>query len=185
MSDEISRALMDGPSGQILNSADAAEIAGLGATRTVQQGEVLFGLGDPADALCFVLDGRLEVRLGSDEDATRVASLGPGQLAGELEAMTRTLRVASVVAEVDTRILELPISELDRLLEENRASGNRLVQVIAKTLARRLAAVNQRLTTRAHEPASAEDEVVEIVDTDVTIIDEGDLDVLDRLWSTP
>ncbi|MEM6730830.1 MAG: cyclic nucleotide-binding domain-containing protein [Myxococcota bacterium] len=183
MSEDVTRALMEGPIGQTLTAADAAEIAQLGQPRDIQHGETLFAAGDPASSLFVVLDGSLQVLLGSSEDETPVATLSPGQLAGELEIMTKTPRVATVAAQGESRVLEVPLEELERLLDENRSSGTRLVQVIAKTLARRLAAVNQRLTTRANEPSTVEDEVVEIVDTDVTIIDDDDLDVLDRLWS--
>lgn len=183
MSDDLTRALLDGPIGSVLTAADASEIAQLGSTRDLDLGEPLFAVGDEASSLFVVLQGSLQVRLGSAEDDTPVATLQPGQLCGELEAMTRTLRVATVAAEVESQVLELPLAALDDLLEQNRASGTRLVQVIAKTLARRLAAVNQRLTTRANEPSPDDIEIVEVVDTDVTVIEEDDLDVLDKLWS--
>lgn len=180
---EVIRALLDGPIGQVLTEADATEIASLGSVKTIGHGQALFSAGQAADALYVVIDGSLQVRLGTRDDETPVATLSPGQLVGELEVMTKTSRVASVVAQVESKVLEIPTSHFDELLSENRSSGTRLVQVIAKTLARRLAAVNQRLTTRANEPPPDEDEVVEIVDTDVTVIEEDDLDVLDKLWS--
>lgn len=183
MSNDVIRALLDGPIGQVLSEADATEIASLGSTKTLTHGEPLFAAGSAADALYVVIDGSLQVLLGSSEDETPVATLSPGQLVGELEVMTRTVRVAKVAAQGETEVLAIPIEKFDELLSENRSSGTRLVQVIAKTLARRLAAVNQRLTTRANEPPPDEDEVVEIVDTDVTIIEDDDLDILDKLWS--
>ncbi|MEO0813559.1 MAG: cyclic nucleotide-binding domain-containing protein [Myxococcota bacterium] len=183
MSEDVSRALLDGPIGQVLNDADASEIASMGTLRTLAHGEPLFVAGSASDALFVVVDGSLQVLLGNSDDETPVATLSPGQLVGELEVMTKTVRVASVAAQGESKVLVIPVEQFDALLSENRASGNRLVQVIAKTLARRLAAVNQRLTTRATEPAEDMDEVVEIVDTDVTIIEDDDLDVLDKLWS--
>ncbi len=183
MSDDVIRALLDGPIGRVLTEADATEIASLGTVKTLAHGQPLFAAGADAKALYVVIDGSLQVLLGASDDETPVATLLPGQLVGELEVMTKTSRVASVAAQVESQVLEIPAEEFDRLLSENRSSATRLVQVIAKTLARRLAAVNQRLTTRANEPPPDEDQVVEIVDTDVTVIEDDDLDVLDKLWS--
>ena len=183
MNDDVMRALLEGPIGQTLTEADAAEIASLGTVKTLAHGEPLFAIGSSADAMYVVLDGSLQVLLGSSDDETPVATLSPGQLVGELEVMTKTVRVASVAAQVESKVLEIPVEDFNELLTENRASATRIVQVIAKTLARRLAAVNQRLTTRANEPPADEDEIVEITDTDVTIIEDDDLDVLDKLWS--
>lgn len=183
MSDDVTRALLEGPIGSVLTAADASELAELGTVRPLTLGETLFTSGEDAAALYVVLQGSLQVLLGSGDDDTPVATLQPGQLCGELEVMTRSLRVATVAAQVESEVLELPLSAIDELLEQNRASGTRLVQVIAKTLARRLAAVNQRLTTRANEPPADDVEIVEVVDTDVTVIEDDDLDVLDKLWS--
>jgi CRP-like cAMP-binding protein len=130
---------------------------------------------------------------------TVVATLGPGQIVGELEVMTQSARVASLVATEESSVLELPVTRFDELLAQNRPAGVKLVTSIAKALARRLAAVNQRIVTRTAATAAAAaaaapkpppraataEQVVEVADTDVVpVIDDEDLDVLDKLWGS-
>jgi CRP-like cAMP-binding protein len=115
----------------------------------------LFKSGDPGNALFVVLTGGLEVVLGSAPNETVVATVSPGQIVGELEVMTSSLRVATLRATDTTLLLELSAQQLDQLLKENRPEAVKLVSTIAKTLARRLAAVNQRIVARPPQAAAA------------------------------
>jgi len=49
-----------------------------------------------------------------------VATITPGQIVGELEVMTGTPRVASLVAVEEALLLEIPADKLDQLLRLNR-----------------------------------------------------------------
>ncbi len=153
---EAAQTLLQTPLGSVLSAAEAAELAQASKTRTTARGQFLARAGDSGDALYIILNGGLEVVLGTPTTGeTVVASIGPGQIAGELEVMTNALRVASLRATDDTTLLELPAAQLDSMLKDNRAGATKLVTLIAKTLARRLAAVNQRIVSRGAAPKAA------------------------------
>lgn len=176
--------LMASSLGKVLSAAEASELVQAGTTRSVNKDAPLFALGDQGDALYVILQGSAKVVLGkASTGVVDIATLGAGQIVGELEVMTRSLRVATVVATEDTTTLELTQATLDGLLDENRAAANKLVLYIARTLARRLASVNQRLVGREQAPPAESAEPMEIDDADVMPIDDDDLDVLDKLWS--
>jgi len=151
------QALLDTPLGSVLSAAEAADLTHAAAVRSVGKGQALFKAGDPGTALFVVLAGAFDVVLsqGGGPD-TVVASLGPGQIVGEIEVMTQASRVASLVATEDATVLELAASRFQSMLDEGRPAAVKVVTTIAKTLARRLAAVNQRVVARvAVTPAPA------------------------------
>ena len=186
--------LMATPLGQLLSASEATELVDASKTRSLARGTHLFRAGDKADALYVVLTGSFDVVLGQAGRAeTVVAKLAAGQIAGELECMTKSLRVASLIATEEAEVLELAAEKFDAMGKDNRPSATKLLQTIAKTLARRLAAVNHQIVakappapmqtpTQAPEPKSTQDPV-ELDDTDVVPMDDEDLNVLDKLWS--
>lgn len=185
--------LMQTSLGQLLNTEDASHLVEKAKHKSVPSGSVLFEAGAKGDALYVVLSGTLEVILGKPgANATVVATVGGGQVVGELEVMTKTLRVATLVATTDTEVLELSESDLEAMLQVNHGAASKVMTYIAKTLARRLAAVNQRIVAKSPRPATApppvpaaaaeSEEPMEIDEADVVPIDDDDLDVLDKLW---
>ncbi len=183
MNDAVQR-LMQTSLGNTLSAAEASELAQSATVRSIARGNYLFRAGESSDAFFVILQGAFDVVLGQAATGEAVvATLGAGQLAGELEAMTRSLRVASLVATEEATVLDIPLGQMQTMLADNRAAANKLVQHIAKTLARRLAAVNQMILARAPKPEPAIDEPVEQVsEADVMPIDDEDLGVLDKLW---
>jgi len=144
------QALLDTPFGSVLSASEAADLTHAATVRSVGSGQSLFRAGDPGAALFVVLSGAFDVVLSQSGGAdTVVASLGPGQIVGEIEVMTQSARVASLVATEDASVLELAASRFQGMLDEGRPAAVKVVTTIAKTLARRLAAVNQRVVTRA------------------------------------
>ncbi len=188
---EVVQALLQTPLGSVLSSAEAADLAQAAKQRTVGRGQYLFRLGDKGDALYVILNGGLDVILGQPAAGTVVvATLGPGQIVGELELMTGALRVASLLATEETSLLEIPSASFEAMLNANRPAATKLVTTIAKALARRLAAVNQRIVAKTAPPppvnadADTSVEPVAIEDHDLVVgIEDEDLDVLDKLWA--
>jgi CRP-like cAMP-binding protein len=168
--------------GNILAGAELSELVHAATERSVGRGSYLFRAGESGSALYVVVDGELDVVVGQAATGESVvATLGPGQLIGEVELLTRTPRVASVLATEETHVLEISASHLDAMLRENRPVAAKLMQAIARLLARRLAAVNQRLIQRTPKGAATDDIISD--EEIVNPISEADLDVLDRLWS--
>lgn len=144
------QALLDTPFGSVLSASEAADLAHAATVRSVGKGQPLFRAGDAGAALFIVLSGSFDVVLSQGGAAdTVVATLGPGQIVGEIEVMTQSARVASLIATEDASVLELAASRFQTMLDESRPVAVKVVTTIAKTLARRLAAVNQRVVSRA------------------------------------
>ena len=193
--------LMSTSLGQILESSDAQELIDNMTTQEIPRGATLFRVDDPGDALYIVVEGALEVILGEGPAATVVATVGAGQIVGELEVMTLSSRVATLSANADATVLALPKATLDNLLANHRPAATKLITYIAKTLARRLAAVNQRIVKRPVKPATPSEGSAKGADArptdaapsssessgpgtaDALGMDDDDLDVLDKLWA--
>jgi len=173
--------------GQAMSATDAAELVQQSRERSISRGESLFSAGDQGDALYVIVDGSFDIKIGSNSSSTVVANVGAGQIVGEVEVMTKSLRVASLIAADDAQVLEVGAKQFNSMLESNKPVATKLLTSIAQTLARRLAAVNQQLITKtnAEKPPEPEkvEEPVEIGDEDLIMeVQDDDLDVLDKLW---
>jgi CRP-like cAMP-binding protein len=183
---DMAKLLMETPLGRLFDAAQAAELTAAGAQRDVARGRYLFQAGEAGYSLYVILHGTFDVVLGQVGAATTVvANIGPGQVVGELELMTQSARVASLLASDDATVLELSGTRFDGMLAENRAAANKLMHVIAKTLARRLAAVNQRILSKVPPPPVSAPKASPATPPPMPTlkVDDADLEVLDKLWS--
>jgi CRP-like cAMP-binding protein len=73
----------------------------------VPAGETIVKQGNPADKFFIVVEGEAEVVREEDGKERQIASLGAGQLYGEVAIMRDQPRSASVRAKTDTRLLAL------------------------------------------------------------------------------
>src|SRR5271169_4466160 len=77
---------------------DALRILAIGAeSRYVHGGEVLFGIGDEADAGFVIQEGAFSLSTG-EADGVEPFVVGPGTLIGELALITETRRPATATA---------------------------------------------------------------------------------------
>ena len=189
---DIAQQLVQSPLGHDWTLAEAEDFAAAAHRRSVVRGAYLFCNGDTSSSLFVVVEGSFDVVLEkAGFKDTVVAQVTAGQIVGELEAMTHSLRAASLVAKEDSVVLELPNDTFDAMVSENRPVASKLMRTIAVTLARRLAAVNQQILAKAPpkpvEPKPVEPvniEPVEVSDDDlIAPIEDDDLDVLDKIWS--
>ena len=98
---------------------------------TVQAGQRLWAVGDPADAAVLVLSGRLRTMPGGERrDAT---DHGPGDLVGEQALLDEDGRTAEVVAVRDTALARLPRVSFDALVDLHPAT---MLVVLRRLLAR-------------------------------------------------
>jgi CRP-like cAMP-binding protein len=113
-------------------STDAlARLASIAAEQELPPGSRLFGIGDPPDALYFVLDGA--VRIDAGDGGGRLAQAA--ELVGGLPLFAGTPHVAQAVAVVTTRVLCVERDDLNELLDEDgefaRALFSGLLRVAA------------------------------------------------------
>jgi CRP-like cAMP-binding protein len=95
---------------------DALRILAIGAeSRYVHSGEVLFGIGDEADAGFVVQEGSFQLSGLSDGAAELV--VGRGALIGEVALLTETTRPATATALEPSTVLRIPRSLFLKMLD--------------------------------------------------------------------
>ena len=93
--------------------------AGGGTLATYRAREVIFGQGDPADAVFYLMAGRVKRTVVSNEGKEAVvALLGPGEFFGEGCLSGKTHRTTSAIAMEECTIARLEKSVLVRVLHE-------------------------------------------------------------------
>jgi CRP/FNR family transcriptional regulator, cyclic AMP receptor protein len=108
----------------------------------------VFHEGDHSDACYIVRSGSFRVtREHSDGRAITLATLGPGDIFGELAMLDGEVRSASVEALGDGELLALPAGEVRALLARHPEITVKLVAA----LVRRLRAANERISRQSFQ----------------------------------
>jgi len=108
----------------------------------------VFHEGDNSDACYIVKEGSFRVtREHSDGRAITLATLGPGEIFGELAMLDGDKRSASAEALTDGELLALPAGDVRSLLARHPEIALKLVA----GLVRRLRAANVRLTKQSFQ----------------------------------
>jgi CRP-like cAMP-binding protein len=136
---------------------DLSELAPALAATELASGEQLWRQGEDGDALYVVESGTLEVagRLPGRREVT-LATLGPGEVLGELALLDGGVRTASVRALEPARVLGLRRAQLRSLVvsgnESARPLRRRLLELACSRLCERHRALAARLSG---EPVAA------------------------------
>ncbi|MBU0481153.1 MAG: cyclic nucleotide-binding domain-containing protein [Proteobacteria bacterium] len=128
--------------GQIFKFLDENEISGLCPYlehMIWKKGEILMNDGEAGDFMGFLLAGKLAVKKETSFPGrfTLVAILDKGAMVGEISAVDRGLRTATVAAMEDSELLILSCDSLDRLLHENSLLGIKILKRIIHVLSLR------------------------------------------------
>ena len=102
-----------------LNPAERKLLADRLEPVTIEGGETLLREGDPADGIYLVFWGRLQARLGDDDDPTVIGEAGRGEVVGEAALLTDRPRGATVVALRDSQLLRLSVEAFEDLLAQS------------------------------------------------------------------
>lgn len=86
---------------------------------TFKQRKVIFEEGDVGDRLYFILSGKVNVIRATA--AKQIATLGPGDIFGEIALFVSQTRKATVVAETPVKVWELAKSDFDYVLNRSPA----------------------------------------------------------------
>jgi len=116
--------------------------------RAWETGEVMMKDGEPGNFMGFVLEGKLAVKKETDFPGrfTLVAILEPGAMVGEISAVDRGLRTATVVVMQKAELLLLSCDNLELMLLENPALGIKLLKRIIHILSLRQQRAYDRLS---------------------------------------
>ncbi|MBN1418272.1 MAG: cyclic nucleotide-binding domain-containing protein [Planctomycetes bacterium] len=132
--------------GDDLNALREAILRIVGEDReriSLARGEILFRQGDPADALYFVVSGRLRATIARPGcEGIAVGEIGPGEPVGELGILTGQERGAEVSAIEDAELLRVSREVLARAADDAPETLGPLAAIIGRRLRRnQLAAV--------------------------------------------
>ncbi len=109
-------------------------------------GHTVFHQGDEADSAYVVQEGQLEVLLIDDAKELFVATLGPGDIFGELALLGSDIRSATIRAKNQCTLFRIDQTEFDFLRRNLRPAAFKLIRTIAMTLCVRVRQTNQQIT---------------------------------------
>ncbi|AII48208.1 hypothetical protein KR52_03425 [Synechococcus sp. KORDI-52] len=111
-------------------------IKSAGSSRTLAGGSTLIREGKASECLFVLLNGSLTVTTTNRQELQdQLATLSPGSLVGEMSWLEQRPAVATVTAPEDSTVLELPVRQLERFVEDSPALAAELNQLIAQKLA--------------------------------------------------
>jgi CRP-like cAMP-binding protein len=113
--------------------------------RSAKTGEVLFRKGDEADRLFFVLEGKLRIlEIGVIVNA--------GNIVGELGMLAPgRKRSQTIVAEADTRLLQISYARIEELYFQNPTFGFYFLKLSTARLFENVARLERELSLRDAE----------------------------------
>jgi CRP/FNR family transcriptional regulator len=131
-----------------LEPAELERIAQVAIPRSFPKGARVFHEGDTSDACYVIRTGEVRVtREHSDGRAIALATLGPGELVGELAMLDGGVRSASVEALTDVDLLAVSAADMRGLLERNGQITAKLVVALTK----RLRETNERISRQSFQ----------------------------------
>jgi CRP-like cAMP-binding protein len=131
-----------------LSEPELERIAPLAVARSFPKGARVFQQGDRSDACYLIRSGEVRVtREHSDGRAIALATLGPGEIFGELAMLDGEVRSASVEAVSDVELLALSAADMRGLLARNPEITAKLVVA----LTRRVRETNERVARQSFQ----------------------------------
>ncbi|MBI3466017.1 MAG: patatin-like phospholipase family protein [Planctomycetes bacterium] len=126
--------------GRGLRQPDLEQIAARVRTIAARAGQTVCTCGEPGGSMFIVADGRLRASVPDANGQGRLLGyLGRGDHFGEMALLTEGRRTATVLAVLDSRLLELDRQAFDELLD----SVPRFAANLSRTLGFRLDAANR------------------------------------------
>ncbi len=111
-------------------------IAGIARPQIVEEGDMLYSVGDPARSAYVVASGRLRFTLGGDgRPAASGSIILPGDILGWAALLVdQPRRIATVVALEQSHLLDIEGKTLLGTLEEDSRAGFLVMQRLAKMI---------------------------------------------------
>jgi CRP/FNR family transcriptional regulator, cyclic AMP receptor protein len=108
-----------------LSDEEAHRLAAFASETSISEGQILMKQGDYSVELIAIEEGKADVI----QDGNKVATLGKGDLIGEMGLLERRQRNADVIAASPMRVIKLTHWEIRRMSED---TIERIKQVIEK-----------------------------------------------------
>jgi CRP/FNR family transcriptional regulator, cyclic AMP receptor protein len=107
-----------------LSDEEAKRLAAFATETSVAEGQILMKQGDYSTELIGIEEGTADVI----RDGNKIASLGQGDLIGEMGLLEREPRNADVIATSPMRVMKLTHWEIRRMSEETLARIQEIVE---------------------------------------------------------
>ncbi len=117
-------------------------------------GQALVRQGQPGDAAYVLVEGEAEVSIGTESGEYVVATLGPGDVVGEISILCDTPRTATVTASTDVSALRVRKDSFLQLLRQ----FPEIAAEVMRSLAERLTHTNEELVRARNLAASRDDD---------------------------
>jgi CRP-like cAMP-binding protein len=121
-----------------LDREEITEVMLLGEQRDVRRGAALFYKDAPADGIWLLETGIVSILTGRDDNASRLATFGPGQFVGEMGFIDGKTRSATAWADTPVRALLLDAAAIAALVERQPGAALKITRNIARELSHRV-----------------------------------------------
>ncbi|WP_296513683.1 SulP family inorganic anion transporter [Rhodopseudomonas sp.] len=112
----------------------------------VAAGEVIARVGEAADCMHFIVEGRVNIIVPTDLGRVmRVRSLGRFTTIGEMGMVSGQPRSATIEADIDSTLYVLPAAAFDAIKTENPKLGQALLVYFMSVMAERLTFANRTI----------------------------------------
>jgi len=109
-------------------------VAMMGETLSYRDGECIFEQGDEGDAAYIVIEGSVDVMVGTDGSATPVTTLGRAEIFGEIAVLCDLPRTTGIQAHGDVTVLRLSRRDLLNLMQEFPDIALQMIQILGQRL---------------------------------------------------
>ena len=99
-------------------------------SRTYAPGEDIVRIGDPGRNAYFIERGRVEVTVPDDDGVKILATMGKGEIFGEMSIIDDAPRSATVTAVAETEVIVIELSRHMRSLESTNPMMNLILRVV-------------------------------------------------------
>ncbi len=110
-----------------LDANELSEIIRYLRSQSCQRGEIIVRRGEPAESMYLIAEGEVEIELPDQ----RVV-LGPGHFFGEIAALRKSERSATVRAREHAKLLVLDAADLHHLMDRSSRMAERIREVAEK-----------------------------------------------------
>ena len=138
---QLAKALAQVPTFRALTLEEAIEFFDQASEVASPQGATIFHEGDPSDSLLVILEGEVLVTHKNIE----LARLDYHAVLGEMSIVDGAPRSATAKALVDTKLLEVPLEHMQRLLKAHNLGALKVVAHLATIMSKRLSLINEKL----------------------------------------
>ncbi len=124
-----------------LSTLELTKINAITHRAAFKPGDTIVREGTVGDSMYLIKKGSATVARGGKT----LAKLGPGDPIGEIAFIDKGPRSASVEADEDSVLIEIPGEDFERLLEQYKDIAIKVYRAITMTLCRRLRNTNEGL----------------------------------------